>query len=285
MNGGYSVRGFSKLVLTVGFVATAWTPILAQSEPGPSAKSLFTWRDALLVGGLTIATAAVAPIDQAIADRLRDSTVQENRFISGLSGLVRDIATPYSVFIGASLYAYGRLASDERVADLGLHGTEALGIGALTGSLLKGFFGRERPFVKRDPHSYKFGRGFRGPHAEQYRSMPSGHTISAFAAAAAVTSETRRWWRGSEVYIGPLMYGGAALAGISRIYHNRHWASDILMGAAIGTMAGIKVVRYHHAHPENVIDRWLLSGSASRDAAGRVSIRWMVVPMLGGGDR
>jgi membrane-associated phospholipid phosphatase len=275
------VRSVSKLILTVGFVATAWAPLAAQTEPGPPAKSLFTWRDAVLLGGLTIATAAVAPIDVSIANRLRDSTVQENRFIGTLAAVVRDVATPYSVVIGVSLYGYGRLASDERAADLGLHGTEALAIGALTGSLLKGLFGRERPFVNRNPHSYKFGRGFRGPHAEQYRSMPSGHTISAFAAAAAVTSETRRWWRGSEVYIGPLMYGGAALAGISRIYHNRHWASDILMGAAIGTVAGVKVVRYHHAHPGNALDRWLLSGSASRDAAGRVSIRWMVLPMLG----
>jgi membrane-associated phospholipid phosphatase len=257
-------------------------PAAAQTEPGPDSKSLFTWRDALLLGGLTIATAAVAPIDVAIARRLRDSTVQENRFIGTLAAIVRDVATPYSVYIGVSLYAYGRLASDEKVADLGLHGTEAIAIGAVTGALLKGLFGRERPFVKLDPHSYKFRRGFRGPHAEQYRSMPSGHTISAFAAAAAVTSETRRWWKGSEVYIGPLMYGGAALAGISRIYHNRHWASDIMMGAAIGTVVGIKVVRYHHAHPGNVLDRWLLSGSASRDAAGRVSIRWMVLPMIGG---
>jgi membrane-associated phospholipid phosphatase len=111
--------------------------------------------------------------------------------------------------------------------------------------------------------------------------MPSGHTISAFAAAAAVTSETRRWWRGSEKFIGPAMYGGAAVAGISRIYHNRHWASDIMMGAAIGTMAGIKVVRYHHAHPDNLLDRWLLTGSASRDASGKLLLRWSAIPVLG----
>ncbi len=272
------MRWISKLVLTAVLVACTVVPAAAQTEEGPPTKPLFTWRDGLLLGGLTIATAAVAPIDVAIANRLRDTTVQENRVISTLAGIVRDVATPYSAYIGVSLYAYGRLANDRRIADLGLHGTEALLIGAVSGAVLKGLFGRERPYVKRDPHSYKLGRGFGEEH---YRSMPSGHTISAFAAAAAVTSETRRWWRGSEVYIGPLMYGGAALAGISRIYHNRHWMSDIMMGAAIGTVAGIKVVRYHHAHPDNVIDRWLLTGSASRDAAGRVSIRWMVLPGIG----
>jgi membrane-associated phospholipid phosphatase len=272
------VRSISRLVLTVGFVAAVSAPVAAQTTEGPPAKSLFTWRDAALLGGFAIATAALAPVDVAIANRLRDSTVQENRVIDRLASVVRDLATPWSVYIGVSMYAYGRLANDRKAADLGLHGTEAILIGALSGGVLKGLFGRERPYVKLNPHSYDLGRGFG---KEQFRSMPSGHTISAFAAAAAVTSETRRWWRGSEVYIGPLMYGGAALAGISRIYHNRHWASDIVMGAAIGTLAGNKVVRYHHAYPDNLLDRWLLTGSASRDAAGKVVVRWSAVPLLG----
>ncbi|MDQ3949603.1 MAG: phosphatase PAP2 family protein [Gemmatimonadota bacterium] len=275
------MRIASQLIVMVGLAGTLSLPAAAQTETGPPTKPLFTWRDAALLGGATIATAVLAPVDVAIANRLRDSTVQENRFIGTLAAAVRDLATPYSVFIGVSLYAYGRLAKDKRAAELGLHGTEALVIGQVAGVMFKGLFGRERPYVKRDPYNYGFGRGFAGRGKEHYRSFPSGHTISAFAAAAAVTSETRRWWRGSEKFIGPAMYGGATLAGISRIYHNRHWASDIMMGAAIGTMAGIKVVRYHHTHPENAIDRWLLSGSASRDASGKVLVRWSVMPMLG----
>jgi membrane-associated phospholipid phosphatase len=274
------VRIASRLLLTAGLVGAMSSPTAAQTEPPPTPKPLFTWRDAALLGGFTIATAALAPVDVVIANRLRDSTVQENRVISTLAGVVRDVATPYSVVIGVSLYAYGRLAKDERAAELGLHGTEALLIGQIVGVTFKGLFGRERPYVKREPYSYKLGRGFAGGR-EQYRSFPSGHTISAFAAAAAVTSETRRWWRGSEWYIGPAMYGGAALAGISRIYHNRHWASDIMMGAAIGTIVGNKVVRYHHTHPDNRLDRWLLSASASRDGTGQMIVRWSVMPVVG----
>jgi membrane-associated phospholipid phosphatase len=276
-----SVRSVSKLALIVGFAATTAVPVAAQATSPPPAKSLFTWQDAAMLGGAAIATAALAPVDVAIANRLRDSTVQENRFIGTLAAVVRDLSTPYSVVIGVSMYTYGRLARDRKAADLGLHGTEAIAVGALSGMLLKGLFGRERPYVKLDPHNYKLARGFAGRGKEHYRSFPSGHTISAFAAAAAVTSETRRWWPGSDKYIGPAMYGGAALAGISRIYHNRHWATDIVMGAAIGTMAGLKVVRYHHTHPENLIDRWLLTGSASRDASGKLLVRWSALPLLG----
>jgi membrane-associated phospholipid phosphatase len=264
-------RGVS-IQLVAALLLAATPPLPAQS------KSLFTWEDAALIGGFLVGTAAIAPLDLTIANRLQDSTVQENRTLGRMATFVRTVADPGSVIIGVALYAYGRLAKDENAADLGLHGTEALLVGAISGTLLKGVFGRERPYVKRDPHNYKFGRGFG---QERYRSFPSGHTIAAFAAASAVASETRRWWRGSEWYIGPAMYGGAALTGISRIYNNRHWASDVMMGAAIGTMAGIKVVRYSHAHPENAIDRWLLRGSARRDAAGRWAVTWTAVPLPG----
>ena len=52
------------------------------------------------------------------------------------------------------------------------------------------------------------------------------------------------------------------------MYNNRHWASDVLVGAGIGTFAGLKVVRYHHSHPGNRLDRWLLAGSLSPTAGG-----------------
>jgi hypothetical protein len=60
------------------------------------------------------------------------------------------------------------------------------------------------------------------------------------------------------------MYGGATMIAASRMYNNKHWASDVVMGAAIGTFAGTKVVRYHHSHPGNRIDKWLLNRTSKR---------------------
>ena len=48
--------------------------------------------------------------------------------------------------------------------------------------------------------------------------------------------------------------------GLSRIYNNQHWASDVMGGAAIGTLIGVKVVKYTHSHPDNSIDRKLIKG-------------------------
>ena len=59
-------------------------------------------------------------------------------------------------------------------------------------------------------------------------------------------------------FVAPVLYGGATLVGLSRMYHNKHWASDVALGAAVGTFSGLKVVRYSHNHPDNRIDKLLL---------------------------
>jgi membrane-associated phospholipid phosphatase len=178
---------------------------------------------------------------------------------------VRTIAQPGSVIIGTSMYAVGRLSHDERLAEVGLRGTEALFIGAGFANVLKDSFGRARPYVDTagpNPNDWQLMRGLH--RGGNYQSFPSGHTVAAFAAAAAVSAETSRWWPQLTYFgIGPVLYGGAVAVGASRMYENRHWASDVIMGAAIGTFAGTKVVRYHRTHPSNKLDKWLLNASLS----------------------
>jgi membrane-associated phospholipid phosphatase len=188
------------------------------------------------------------------------------------------------VIIGTTMYAVGRIAKVNRMAELGLHGTEALAVGELTGHVLKGMLGRQRPYVQpRNPHSYGFLRGFGG--GDQFRSFPSGHTVAAFAAASAVTSQTSNWWPNSRILIGTALYGGAALTGISRMYDNRHWASDVIMGAGIGTFAGLKVVRFNSSHSGNRLDRWLLSGSVTPTPDGGRTLRWSLMPGIAIGEK
>jgi hypothetical protein len=63
------------------------------------------------------------------------------------------------------------------------------------------------------------------------------------------------------------------------MYNNRHWASDVMMGAAIGTFAGNKVVRYQHrTNPGNKLDKWLLGGSIRSDPGGHYLFSWSLTP-------
>jgi len=233
-----------------------------------SREPLFTSRDAWIAAGFIAGTVAMYPADRYFARKLQSPHNQENRFLSGAATDLRFMGTPGSMIIGVTMYGAGRLARVDRMADLGLHGTEALLIAQGTVGILKGLAGRARPEVSiEDERSFRLGRGFRDP-TDHYRSFPSGHSAMGFAAAAAVTSETSNWWPNSTWFIAPVMYGGATLIAASRMYNNKHWASDVVMGAAIGTFAGTKVVRYHHSHPGNRIDRWLLHPTVEKTPDG-----------------
>jgi membrane-associated phospholipid phosphatase len=246
----------------------------AQVGDGSYQGPLFTWRDGVLAAGFAVGTFAIRPLDKSAALSLQRPYSQQQKILRTTSAIVRTIAEPGSVIIGTSMYAVGRLSKSDRLAELGLRGTEALFVGEGFANVLKYSFGRARPFVDTvspNPDDWQLLRGLH--RGDPYRSFPSGHTVAAFAAAAAVSAETSRWWPQATYYaIGPVLYAGAVAVGASRMYENRHWASDVIMGAAIGTFAGTKVVRYHRTHPTNQLDRWLLRASLSPSDPSRVSI-------------
>jgi membrane-associated phospholipid phosphatase len=240
-----------------------------------SRRPLFTGADAILAAGVLLGARLIHPLDEHYRLRLQDSSTQANRKLQLLSKVVRTTAAPGAYIIGGTLYAAGRLGKSRNLAELGLYGTEALIVGEVTATTLKVLVGRARPYVGDGPNDYKLGRGLG---SGDFKSFPSGHAVAAFAAAAAVSSETALMAPGARWIVGPIMYGGAALVGASRMYNNQHWASDVIIGAGIGTFAGLKVVRYQHAHPGNRIDRWLLSGSLTPNGTGGQRVRWSVMP-------
>jgi membrane-associated phospholipid phosphatase len=265
--------------LALGLVLslTAMEPVVAQADTTRPAISLFTRADAILAGSVIIGTLFAQRLDDHYAARLQDSSTQANAKLQALATFVRTTAAPGALVIGTTMYTIGRITKQNRMEELGLHGTEALVLGEVSGYLIKGVVGRQRPFVRpRNPHSYGFLRGFGG--GDQYRSFPSGHSVAAFAAAAAVTSQTSAWWPSSRWLIGSAMFGGAALTGVSRMYNNRHWASDVIVGAGIGTFAGLKVVRFNDSHAGNKLDTWLLSGSLVPTGDGGHTVRWSLMP-------
>ena len=249
---------------------------MAQSDTIVPPRALFTKNDAVLAGVFTIGAFVARPLDKTFAQRLQRPSAQEHKVLQKAATFFNTTAVPGAFIIGPGMYIAGRASGEHRLADLGLHGSEALLIGEILGGVIKGVAGRARPYLHPedpDPDDWQFMRGFKP--ADGYRSFPSGHATAAFAAAAAVTAEMSRWYPDSRWAVGALMYSGAGMVGLSRMYNNRHWASDVIIGAAIGTFAGNKVVRYHHSHPGNKLDEWLVNFSVN---GGKVSA--MVLPRL-----
>jgi membrane-associated phospholipid phosphatase len=243
-------------------------------------RPLFTYRDAVVAGAFVATTVAMAPLDRRVAQHLQSPGAQANRFIHHGATGVELITSPGAYVIGAGLYAVGRIGHYPRATGLAVHTTEALLVADVATGLLKGLVGRARPFVTGDTSArdFRFGRGFTG---SRYTSFPSGHTATAFAAASAVTAETHEWWPRSTWVVAPVLYGGATAVGLSRMYHNKHWASDVVLGAGIGTFSGLKVVQFNHSRPGNRVDRVLMRAQIAPGTSGGAALSWTLPLELG----
>ena len=67
-------------------------------------------------------------------------------------------------------------------------------------------------------------------------AFPSGHTAYAFAGATLLGNRYPK--------LRIPLYIGAGLVGVTRIYLGRHYASDVIAGAAVGTITGALVSRH-----------------------------------------
>lgn len=84
------------------------------------------------------------------------------------------------------------------------------------------------------------------PDSSSYNSFVSGHTATAFMGAELLRIEygARYPWVAATGYLA------AIATGYLRIYHNRHWMSDVLAGAGVGiasTWIGYLLQPYLHA--------------------------------------
>src|SRR6476660_4951553 len=128
-------------------IAAPMSASYAQADTVTPPRPLFTSRDLLLAGVFTVGAIAARPLDRHFAERLQQRSAQENQFLQKTSAVVRTIAVPGALYIGGGMYIAGRVSKSHKLADLGWHGTEALLIGEGVASVMKGVFGRARPYT------------------------------------------------------------------------------------------------------------------------------------------
>jgi hypothetical protein len=174
---------------------------------------------------------AVHPADDHLNAHLAGSTAHKI-FVPG------EIAGESATLLGvaATVYAVGRLKDEPKVSHVGMDLIRSLAVSEALTQALKYTVRRERPDGS--------GRN----------SFPSGHAADTFAFATAL--ERHLGWRGAiPVYLV------SSYVAASRLQDNRHFASDVVVGAAVGVIAGRTVTR--HGHSQYSADVQFVPGGAA----------------------
>jgi len=147
----------------------------------------------------------------ALNEKLHNSTGADRFFEQG------EWLGQASLHIGASLVSMGvgKLTRSSSLESFGSDLFRAQGFSGVITLSMKVITDRTRP--DGSPYSY-----------------PSGHTSTSFASAGVIYSHFGKVW-------GAAAFLGASYVGLSRIEENKHYLSDVLSGAIIGSYVGLKI--------------------------------------------
>lgn len=182
-------------------------------------------RQWFVASGVTAAYGLFFFLDESIRDGMKED---RNDFTDDLSRVFKPFGRGYVVMgISGAAYVVGTVAGNERLAATGVAAFQSFAIAGGITQAMKYLVGRERPTAN-------FGSTvFRGPGLNGPRSLPSGHVTHVFALATVIATEY------DETLIVPaLAYGIASLTAFSRLNDDKHWMTDVLLGAGIGYAVG-----------------------------------------------
>lgn len=144
--------------------------------------------------------------------------------------------------LAAALYVGGEVSNNDGLRETALLTFESLLTSAVIVQGMKILTGRARPQTGEpynifDPFTLR----------SSYNSFPSGHSAAAFAVASVIAAQSK------DANIDFLVYTLASFIALSRIYQNKHWASDIFIGSAIGLVVGKKICTLNRDRNTNKI--------------------------------
>jgi membrane-associated phospholipid phosphatase len=231
-------------------LAIGAAPAFAQSAPAaaPSRDPILRTGDAAIFAAALAGSALLVRYDVGITAWKGVPVFQNSTRVRRTLDATAFLGGPGSFAVDAAIWGVGRIANNR---DRWTDGETALEAAALSGAvtfLLKGIAGRARPTLDSTrADNFKFGRGFWA--GDDYASFPSGHTTAAFAFATAITTRLAQRRSSSASWAAPALFSIATVTAIGRLYNHRHWMSDCLTGAAIGTIGGLVAARWHERHP------------------------------------
>jgi membrane-associated phospholipid phosphatase len=206
-------------------------------------------RPAVIVAGSFIITAALINSDPRTYQTIHGWR-QANPAVRTISPIITELGdgrTSMAMFGG--LLAYSYVADDHSALQAGKLGLESFLISGIVTQLLKHTFSRERPSAASEPGgrwSGAFAYLSQNPNhrdgMSRFDAFPSGHTATAFAAAATFSEvyKTSPW-------VSYASYSLATGVAVSRVMERTHWVSDCFVGGLIGYFSAQLVIHLNNS--------------------------------------
>jgi hypothetical protein len=226
------------------------TPIVTpSSSSGPALRPRLTLdlpTHATITGGLLV----VSGVAQLMADRLvapacrwcepnqldrwaRHELRWTNANTAGNLSNVLVIAVPIGAALTLGLSAHANGAEPREMAEDLVVVTEAVSIATILTQVSKFSTGRLRP------ESWAKGDG--GTTTNSLMSFWGGHCAFVFSVAAAATQVARLRGQTNWKWLALASFTGAAAVGWLRVAADKHWLTDVVVGAGVGTAVGLAV--------------------------------------------
>jgi membrane-associated phospholipid phosphatase len=165
------------------------------------------------------------PNDPAWVRWLRAGKNKEIREIAHLIGASGSMAQ-YNFAIVIGLWLAGRARKSRFLQQLAVAAFLSTVVSGVFCNLLRFPVGRARPYTKESHLTFK------GPQLQpKFHGFPSGHTSTAFGTAVPLLIAF------PEAGIPVTLFAGAMAW--ARVYDKQHYPTDVIVGAIIGTIAGI----------------------------------------------
>lgn len=245
-----ALTGFLALAAASGFASPTDSAGATQKKPGfriysgyflndgvriAAAPAWWKGKDWLRLGILGAGTGALVWQDENIRDVFqRNRTKTTNRLADGFNFLAGSGAFP--ILVGT--LAAGVVFKDEKLKATAIDGGESALFALSWCEFIKIAASRARPFKNEGVWKRE---GF-----STDASFPSGHTTLAFALATTASCEYDKTW------VTVASYALATGVGLARLNDDRHFASDVLVGAALGTAVARTIFKRNEArrHPK-----------------------------------
>jgi len=221
---------------------------LKQQITAPFHQTAREWKNIGIYGVSVAAFSVLAdePIQRSAVNLRNNSNA-----VSSVSSYVTKFGGRYELYSLAALGGYSFIFNNKKMQTTTLLATQAYITSGLIESGLKYITGRQRPLYYDPNHPeaeptfhglpYSLGKNIYGHKIST--SFPSGHTTVIFAAATVFAKEYK-----NTPWVPVVAYSAASLVGLSRITENKHWATDVIVGATLGYLCGAQVVNNYHRY-------------------------------------